>query len=114
MGDHEVVMLHTVGWVPVNGHEPMVCHNVTTRRGNVHCETCGWISRDRSVRHWHLLEREWRTHAGDIAVGLTITHGAPGAQCHCVTCLIAERDRRRAAQAQGFTAVNLAGAGVAR
>lgn len=108
-------MLHPVGWVAVNGHEPMICHNVTTKRANVHCETCGWISRERSYRYEELLGREWRAHAGDIAVGLTTTHGQDGTGCHCVTCAIAERDRRRAAQTTGrFTAVNLpAGSGVA-
>jgi hypothetical protein len=109
VADHEVVDLVPVGWQPVNGHEPIIRHNVTTKRANVQCKTCGWISQTRSYRYWDLLGREWRTHAGDLAVGLTIRHGQLDDNgCHCVTCLLAERDARRQQHnaAAGFTAVN--------
>jgi len=86
-------MLHPGGWVAVNGHDPLIFHNVTTREMNIHCQACGWISESAGRRHGEsFLDKQWRTHAGDLAVGITITHGQPGNGCHCATCARAARN----------------------
>jgi hypothetical protein len=104
MTDHETAMLCPSGWATVNGHEPLIFHNVTMGRMTIHCQTCGWISETASRRHREsFLDKQWRTHAGDLAVGIKITHGRVGNGCHCARCLIAGREaaQRRTSEREG-------------
>jgi hypothetical protein len=84
--DHEGVRLHPLGLVAINGHQPVIFHNVTVSRMTMICDTCGWMSRSRSGRWRELIDREWRVHAGDLAMGIAIAHGAVGNGCHCYWC----------------------------
>jgi hypothetical protein len=90
MVNHEVVTLLPLGLV--NGHVPLVVHNVTTGEMGLHCRTCGWIGRPYGRRWADKVDGTWRIHAGDLAMGITLAHGQIGNGCHCASCARATRD----------------------
>lgn len=91
MGSHRVVDLHSATAIAVNGHEPLIVHNVTTRVMRMACDTCDWLGPSRKGRWQDRVEDDWRTHAGDVAMGVTVTHGQVGNGCYCASCAIATR-----------------------
>jgi hypothetical protein len=49
--------------VAINGHQPVIFHNVTVSRMTMICDTCGWMSRSRSGR-WRERPARPRHRAG--------------------------------------------------
>ena len=91
MVSHQVVDLYPASAVTINGHKPRIVHNVSTSTMVMCCDTCSWLSKSYQGRRRHKVEESWREHAGNIAMGITITHGEVGNGCHCATCAIATR-----------------------
>lgn len=92
MGSHQVVTHHPAQARAVDGHQPIVVFNVSTGHAGMQCATCGWMAQRRAQR-WHdRVEPDWRVHAGDIAMGVDLTHGRAGTNCRCYRCFCADRD----------------------
>lgn len=91
MTDHRVIYVRDPSLVVVNGHEASICRNLTLRTDTLQC-TCGTIG---PTRKWRWSEtqitKDWRAHAGDIAVGRDFVHGIAGQGCHCAACSLADR-----------------------
>jgi len=98
--NHQFANLHP-GWAKaVNGHEPMIFHNVTTGYARIYCATCDWSAHG-YARRWHAkVETEWRVHAGEIAMGLEVKHGETDSGCHCARCASADRQRAEAGRSR--------------
>jgi hypothetical protein len=91
MVNHQVVDLHPATAVTVNAHEPVIVHNVTARVMRMSCNTCFWVGPSRTGRSLDRVEDDWRTHASDLAMGATITHGQADNGCHFAACAQANR-----------------------
>jgi hypothetical protein len=96
MVNHEVAWVQDAGLAEVNGHEHVICRNITRRQDTLQCQTCGWIGPTRQWRWSEKLTDDWRQHAGDIATGTVPTHGQAGNGCHCWACARATRDAQAA------------------
>jgi len=104
MVDHETCIAHDHDLITVNGHRARIFRNITRREETLQC-SCGWISPTTRAWRWtHLIARDWRGHAGDIATGREVVHGEPGRRCGCVRCAMADR----AAAGDGLAAASLA------
>jgi hypothetical protein len=110
MVDHETCTVHDPGLITVNGHRARIFRNITRREETLQC-SCGWVSPDTRAWRWsHLIARDWRGHAGDIATGSQVVHGEPGMGCGCVRCAMADR----AAAGDSLAAASLADIRAAR
>lgn len=90
MVDHETCTVHDPDLIAVNGHEPYIFRNLTRRYHAGKC-SCGWTGPSRASQWAHLITRDWRDHAGDIATDSAPVHGQPGQNCRCWACETADR-----------------------
>jgi hypothetical protein len=90
--------------VTVNGHIPGWTYNESTDEEVRYCDTCGWIGPSFKGRRRDKADDTWRTHAGDIAMGLVIEHGKHAEvnqRCRCALCAMARRARRTCVELEG-------------
>lgn len=86
MVDHKVHHM-VIDCLDVRGHVAVRHFNENTRDTWMTCQTCGWHGPTYGRRQRKDILETWRLHAGDVVMGVDLSHGRPDYDCHCYDCM---------------------------